>query len=156
MPDAQTLNNFPAFWQQFGIENQSVYVARDAEEQVLYVGMTHNVRQRMKQHFQESEWSKKATSLEVRDGFTLEEARFEENRLIETLKPIHNKQVPFTKSKPRKRRSGQATKATARTDQKLSGDHRREMLLRALAGEKQNAARHGIRDLSGKALPAIR
>lgn len=82
---------FVEFWDGLGIKAYCVYRAYDAQDRLLYVGFTQGLRARMRNHYQDSEWCQFTERLEFDYGYTEKEARAEETKQIQKLKPLHNK-----------------------------------------------------------------
>jgi len=69
----------------------TVYLHRDAEGAVLYVGCTYQLRERTKQHRRSSPWRDDIASVEVvRDGMWRYDALDLERELIQQYRPRHN------------------------------------------------------------------
>lgn len=71
-----------------------VYIHRDAQKNVLYVGVTNNIGNRIDAHNYASEWFKKIANVEVCHFDTREEAKAAEQILISTLHPEFNRMLP--------------------------------------------------------------
>lgn len=100
-----------------------IYRAYDEQDRLLYVGMTSSLRARFRQHFAESAWISSMGRLEFETGYTEEEARVEEERLIRELRPLYN--TVFA-----------VPERTERTEP-LSVKERRELVLAALAKDPE-------------------
>ena len=67
-----------------------VYTFVGDDDEVLYIGCTRNVMQRVQQHAYERGWWGDVARIELQHFPNLPEARFAERRLIEEKRPVHN------------------------------------------------------------------
>lgn len=67
-----------------------VYVARQSDDQVIYVGITGTLRERMQKHRRASAWWAKATTITVEIWPGREAAAGRERRLIRYFDPRYN------------------------------------------------------------------
>jgi predicted GIY-YIG superfamily endonuclease len=70
--------------------HRCVYVFRDAEGQVLYVGLSVRIADRLARHSRRKDWWEQATSIELVHCESYEEMVETETRLIRELGPRHN------------------------------------------------------------------
>jgi excinuclease UvrABC nuclease subunit len=68
-----------------------VYRALDANDQVLYVGSTSDLRRRFLAHRRLSPWYAQCVAIEWTEHWTHKAMHREEYRLIRELRPPHNK-----------------------------------------------------------------
>ena len=73
-----------------GLAMDSVYLVYDSSSQLLYVGVTCNLPQRMQAHRATSSWRGEVARLEARKYPTRDRAERVEARAISLLRPIHN------------------------------------------------------------------
>ena len=76
-----------------GAPFHSVYSLRDPEGRLLWVGRSHNVRNRLGDHLR-AEYGQHIDAVEVVGGLTAQEARLLEGSIIRTEQPLLNKQMP--------------------------------------------------------------
>lgn len=69
--------------------NGYVYLARSGDN-VIYVGSTKQVTQRLREHRRDSRWWTDALDVEVEEYPSMKLARAAERRLIRTEHPFHN------------------------------------------------------------------
>jgi len=72
-------------------ETTFVYQCFDAQENLLYVGMTSSCERRMKQHEANSSWHRDMATYTAESFDSREEAALCEKNLIKSMKPMHNK-----------------------------------------------------------------
>lgn len=68
----------------------AVYVARQADGQVIYIGVTHALKERLAKHRRSSAWWGKASTVTVELWPGRIEAMGRERRLIRYFDPLHN------------------------------------------------------------------
>lgn len=82
-------------WAELRNKPHTVYVLRDADEAVLYVGCTSKLRNRIYQHRAHQWWGDRIASAEVLSEHpNMAEARNAEAEAIDALAPVHNKTKP--------------------------------------------------------------
>lgn len=79
-------------------EPHDVYWLYDAEDRVLYIGCTHLLESRLRQHMRIQEWWPRVSRVEVEGFVTMAPARAREGAAIYDERPVFNKRV--AKPKP--------------------------------------------------------
>lgn len=69
-----------------------VYVYRDADDQVLYVGESNNWARRAREHMRDKPWATAIASVEIIAHSTQRDAQLDEQRRIRSERPHHNVQ----------------------------------------------------------------
>ena len=90
-------------------ERPGVYLFRNREEQVVYVGKTRNLKNRIGSYFRSTGESEEKRELILQHLYSIEhrvlgsdlEALVEEHRLIDSLKPVLNRQMKIPERKLR-------------------------------------------------------
>jgi hypothetical protein len=67
-----------------------VYIAKGKDGEIIYVGCSNIIRERLKKHKYKSPWWKYVSTIETKEFPTRKEALEEEERLIVSLSPMFN------------------------------------------------------------------
>jgi excinuclease UvrABC nuclease subunit len=67
-----------------------VYVMKDAQDHILYVGITNSLRTRMRAHYDEKPWIQEVVHISVVPCGSEQYAREKEEELIGELGPVYN------------------------------------------------------------------
>ena len=85
---------YEAWLERLGI-GYYVYRMFDDEDNLLYVGQTCNIRDRLRKHYLNTDWAKETTRVDQGDPIlTLLDARTCEKRAIDTEGPLYNDNPP--------------------------------------------------------------
>lgn len=83
------------FWRDLSVAEYSVYQMFGDNDELLYVGVSCQVRSRIRDHFAEKPWVRTdVRRIEVHNGMSEEEAITQERTLIRERRPRHNVLAP--------------------------------------------------------------
>lgn len=91
LPQQQFDAEFRRFWLNLGVKDHCVYRLYDAENNFLYVGITVQLRPRIRNHCRTSEWAKDIHRVEIEYGFNKGKALQREREIILAEDPLHNR-----------------------------------------------------------------
>lgn len=71
----------------------TVYLIYDADDKLIYVGCTSNIKKRMNQHRTERYWANEIAKVEIENWPTKAEGFKREGYLVKTLRPRYNHRI---------------------------------------------------------------
>lgn len=81
---------FRRFWVGLRVGDHCVYRLYDDKGRLLYVGISTQLRERMRSHYRKKEWGRDVARLEVEWGLTRHQALSREREIILNDSPLHN------------------------------------------------------------------
>ncbi len=82
---------FRGFWSGLNVGDHCLYKLYDGEDRLLYVGITTQLRERIRHHHRETEWCRTVERIEVDWNLTKLGAMRRERAIILRDDPVHNR-----------------------------------------------------------------